>query len=529
MYIAGKEDIYYIDETSEKKYGIPTATLMENAGKNSFLWIKKNISDYRQKYYVVFCAHGNNGGDGAVLARYLASEKINFTVVLLGDVIGKSKEVARSNFLKLVELKPDIIEWDLKDEKTFDKIRECLKKSDIIIDAIFGIGFSGEIFQPFARVVEEINKSCKTVISLDIPSGVPANGGKFNLAVKADYTLTFGFTKFGMIDYPGANFAGKVEVIDIGIPGEILNERKLARLITDEYAKSLYKKRERDSHKGKYGHLLIIGGYGGDFKGGIKAMCGSVVLAGLAAMKVGVGLTTIAVSENVLHSVQALIPEAMTFGWGSNYSVKNIKKLIENNLIRTVLIGNGFSKGRLQSRILEMVLDHPIVNKIVIDADGLNIIVENRKLLDKLVLSTKDIILTPHIGEAARLLRLHPDEVKYNKLEAVKKLVSLTNQNVILKDSVSLISDRSFNIFINNRGSVVLAKGGSGDILAGIVAGLFASGYDSISSLCLGSYILGVAGEMCESEMGEVSPLGRDILQKIPEVIKSISKQELKQ
>ncbi len=238
MQIAMKEDIYFMDEQCEKKFGIPASLLMENAGRNSFLWIKENI---KAKKFLIFCAHGNNGGDGAVLARYLMEGGFDVTVVLLGDVIGKSKDIAKANFIRLKENNAKIIEWDLISREDFTKIKAIINETEVIVDAIFGVGFNGELFSQFAEVVEEINDSGKLVISLDIPSGVIANGGNFKLAVRANYTLTFGFVKYGMIDYPGANFCGEIELIDIGIPEELIRQRKFLRFITEDYIKSLIK------------------------------------------------------------------------------------------------------------------------------------------------------------------------------------------------------------------------------------------------------------------------------------------------
>ncbi len=516
MYLATKEDIYFIDEECEKKYNIPTLELMENAGKNSFVWIKENL-DLRKKF-IVFCGHGNNGGDGAVLARYLIHNGVNTKVVFVGDVIEKTKGIAKENFLRLKEF----YKWDLS-PRGFSEIKGIIENSDYIIDAIFGVGLKGELYQPIIDLIEQINSSGKVIISLDIPSGVLANGGNFKIAVKADYTLTFGLPKFGMIDYPGADFCGKIETIDIGIPQNIIEERKPIILLTDNYVSGLLQKRKRDSHKGKFGHLLIIGGYGGNFKKGIKAMGGSVILSGLAALRSGVGLLTIATHIDNLASIQANIPEAMTFGWKeSNSSLSSIRRLIENNFIKTVLVGNGFFNGKFQEKLIEMILTHPVVDKIVIDADGINNISQNERLMKILKSSGKNIILTPHIGEASRMLGLHPEIVKFNKLDMVKKLNQLTSSVILLKDSVSVISS-SERLFVNNRGSVSLAKGGSGDILAGLVAGFLASGHSAVSSAILGSYVLGVAGEKCENIYGSFSTTGRDVINIIPEVIKYIS------
>ncbi|MGC8771319.1 MAG: NAD(P)H-hydrate dehydratase [Brevinematia bacterium] len=516
MYLATKEDIYFIDEECEKKYNIPTLELMENAGKNSFVWIKENLD--LKKNFLVFCGHGNNGGDGAVLARYLIQNGVNTKVVFVGDVIEKTKGVAKENFLRLKEF----YKWDFS-IKGLLEIKDIIENSDYIIDAIFGVGLKGELYQPIIDLIEQINSSGKVIISLDIPSGVLANGGNFKIAVKANYTLTFGLPKFGMIDYPGADFCGKIESIDIGIPQNIIEERKPIIFLTDNYVSSLLQKRKRDSHKGKFGHLLIVGGYGGNFKKGIKAMGGSVILSGLSALRSGVGLLTIATHIDNLTSIQASIPEAMTFGWKeSNSSLRSIRRLIENNFIKTVLVGNGFFTGKFQEKLIEMILTHPVVDKIVIDADGINNISQNERLMKILKSSGKNIILTPHIGEASRMLDLHPEIVKFNKLDMAKKLNQLTNSVILLKDSVSVISS-SERLFVNNRGSVSLAKGGSGDILAGLVAGFLASGHSAVSSAIIGSYLLGLAGEKCENIYGSFSTTGSDVINIIPEVIKYIS------
>ncbi len=516
MYIATKENIYYIDEKCETDYNISHLELMENAGKNSFIWIKKNLD--LSKKFLVFCGHGNNGGDGAVLARYLIDNGIDIKVVFLGDVIQKSKGVARDNFLKLKKY----YMWDFT-EKGLVEIKEMINQADYIVDAIFGIGLKGELYKPLFDLIKQINSSGKIIISLDIPSGIFANGGKFESAIKADYTLTFGLPKFGMIDYPGVDYCGKIEIIDIGIPKKLIEGVKPIVLLTDEYVSSLLIKRERDNHKGKFGHLLIIGGYGGFFKKGIQAMGGSVVLSGLAALRSGVGLLTIAAHIDSLPLIQANIPEAMTFGWKEKESsIFMIKRLIENNFIRTILIGNGFSTGKFQEKLIEMILTHPIVSKIVIDADGINNISKNKRLRKTLKSSGKDIILTPHIGEASRLLGVYPEIIKFNKLENIKKIYDITKSVILLKDSISVIYDGD-RIFVNNRGSVSLAKGGSGDILSGIIASFLASGHNTISATILGSYVLGLLGEICEEEYGIFSVLGRDIIAKMPDVIKRLS------
>lgn len=519
MYIATKADVYSIDRECEENYNISTEILMENAGKNAFLWVKDHLDDFHKKKFLVFCSHGNNGGDGAVFARYLFKNGIYVTVVFLGDVIGRSKNVARKNFMVLKELGVSIIEWDLKSLNVLEEISREIKNSDVIVDAIFGIGFEGEVSLPYEKLFEAINSSGKLVISLDIPSGVLADGGKFDCAIKADFTLTFGFPKYGMLDYPGAEYCGRIEVIEIGIPEDLKKGKNLMRLLTDEFIKSILIPRKRDTHKGSYGHLLIIGGYGGNFQAGIKAMSGSVVLAGLSALKAGVGLLTIAADERILLAVQSQLPEAMTLGWNNKASsVRRIINFINKNLIRSVLIGNGFYKGSFQKRILEEIIVHPLINKIVIDADGLNILSDDRKIFYKLSTSGKEVILTPHIGEAARLLGINTSDVKNRKLEAIKKLVKLTSATVILKDSVSLIMSKNENLYVNNRGSVALAKGGSGDVLAGLVAGFFTSNYSAIESGCLASYALGVAGEICELESGSFSTLSREVINKIDRV-----------
>ncbi|OPY89380.1 MAG: Bifunctional NAD(P)H-hydrate repair enzyme Nnr [Smithella sp. PtaU1.Bin162] len=252
-------------------------------------------------------------------------------------------------------------------------------------------------------------------------------------------------------------------------------------------------------------------------------MAGAAILSGLAAFRAGTGLLTIAAPESSILAFQSAVPEALTISLGSvnaNDSVKQISSYIQNRKVKSVLIGNGLGTGNTQKAILEYVLESKEIERLVLDADALNILSEDKKLRLKLKNCGKDMILTPHIGEASRILNLEPSEIKQEKINVAKELEKTTGGIVVLKDAVSIISTPDNEIWVNTTGSPVLAKGGSGDVLAGLIAGLFTSGYDALSSAIIGCYLLGKAAEIYEQRFSSESAFAREIISILPEAWK---------
>lgn len=524
MKVPLKNEIYALETLCAKRYGIPKLVLMENAGAALHRFIEAQIGNSTRKKYLVFCGSGNNGGDGAVLARKLSLEAGgggSVTVVLTGKSYDNLPAEAAVNMNILDKMKLPTLRY--KTVKDLGRVRKELEKCDVVIDAIYGIGFREKKDAKMEKLIGLINASGKTVVSVDLPSGVLADGGVYH-PVRADFTVAFAFPKLGTIDYPGREFTGKRFVVPIDLPPDIMNAPDVRmELITPELMKNTLIRRSPDSHKGTYGHLLLIGGNAGS----AQSMAGAVILAGMSSLRSGAGLLTVAAPSKIIPAIQKDLPESMTLTLDDEQerNVKAIREYIARKKIRTVLIGNGFGTGERQKNILMSVFRNRLLKKIVIDADGLNNISENKelgKLLATAARSGKDIVVTPHVKEMSRLTGLSTDEIKKNK-SAVAGSYSKKNRLVTaLKDAVSFLSSAEGNVRINETGSSALAKGGSGDALAGLVAGLMASGYDGFSAASLGCYLLGRAGELYSGKFGPESALTRDVIGLLPDCFREL-------
>lgn len=526
MKIAKRDDIVRIDRLCEENYGLSTSLLMEHAAGAVLEIIKEEVPGWKQKKYLIFCGPGNNGGDGAGLARLLYSEGIAVKAVFVGDVAVKSAGPALANFQMLEKLFVPIRRYP----QELSLIEQEISSSDILIDAVYGVGFHGKISETVSPVISLMNRSGKEIVAVDIPSGVYADGGVSDMTVRATLTISLALPKAGCLDYPGKAFAGRLRICPIGIPDILLTDNAIKQnYVSEEMVHSLYKPRARDSHKGTHGHLLLIGGCVGNLAIGQPIMSGAPILAGMAGLYTGAGLLTAAVPGAIASIVQSALPEAMTLALDTAdtaLSQNGIEALINSKRIHTVLIGNGFGVGDFQKDILLSLLHSPQVQKMVIDADGLNNLASIPNGVKGLSGYGKKIILTPHIGEMTRLTGKDASWIKRNKTEAAVDLALETAAVVVLKDSVSIIADSQGKSWLSDRGSPALAKGGAGDILAGMIAGLSLS-YSLIEASILGCQLLGRAGELCEKKYNTISPIARDILNCIPVILGEIEKNQV--
>jgi len=518
MKLVTKEEMRSIDREATRKYGIPSILLMENAGNAVYHYIKEHIPDYREKRFLIFCGIGNNGGDGAVVARKLFLDDVYVNVVFLKDFSNAGGD-NKTNFdiIKNIGVPFNIV----SSKEEWSRLRLSLRCFEVMIDAIFGIGFHGEIDGHTASVVDFINsaredRTCKSfVISLDIPSGVYADCGISKIAVKADTTITFALPKLSMIDFPARNFVGKRVVAKINIPRELLKNRSIKNnLITKTNIKKIFHGRDRDSHKGNYGHLLVIGGSEG--------LNGAGIIASLSALRAGAGLVTFAVDKESSQFINVSNPEIMLLPLDSEGGLDTIDKFIQKRKINSVLVGNGWGIGAFQKEALSYLFSNPNIEHILIDADGLNNIVNSNSLLSEMKASSKKIVVTPHVKEISRLIGRDTGFVKNFKLDVARDFSSKYNVVTVLKDAMSVIGFPDGQIWVNETGSCALAKGGSGDMLAGIIAGLFTSGYKIETAAILGAFILGRAGEIYENRFSNISAISHDLLSIIPEVFKEI-------
>ena len=449
---------------------------------------------------------GNNGGDGAVLARLLNTSGARVKVVYTGQA-AKAGNEAGINFSIIGKLGIDAA--DMPEINVFET---SLEQADIIVDAIFGVGFHGDADKYSAGIIDSVNKSGKTVLAIDIPSGLQADGKASSHCIKAGYTVTFGLEKLGMADFPGRTLAGRIFIETISIPPALVNDSSIKNnLVAYMDILDIYSPRKRDTNKGSYGHLLLAGGTAG--------MSGAVILAGKAALQ---GRSR---ASHHRGGGRTAWPHTKEFsGSIDTFPSGKISQDIPKRKIRTVLAGNGLGTGDFQKSILENLLSDRRIERLVIDADGLN----NIALYPGLALAMKNSgaekILTPHIGEMARLVNRDNSWVKSNKVDCARQFAYDNKLFLVLKDAVTIIAGPGGDIYISAAGSASLAKGGSGDILAGLIAGLWASGYPALSSCLLGTYLLGRAGEIYEEKWGNESAIARDILKLIPSVFSGISR-----
>ncbi len=509
MKIATREIIREIDRKTINEYGIPSLVLMENAGKASANLILNKYIDCNS--IAIICGGGNNGGDGFVIARHLISADRNVKTYITSPK-SKYNGDAKTNLNSLLKIGGEVIE--LK-EKTLK-----ITKADIQIDAIFGTGLDREVGGFYKKLIKNINSRRKPVVSIDIPSGLDSNTGKpLGIAVKAEATITFIRPKIGMCIHPGVDYVGKLYVADITTPKELESKIK-CELLTFDKCKNLLKPRRKNTHKGTYGHLLVIAGS--------KGKSGAAILTTNAAVKSGVGLVTVAIpkginkaiEKNCIEAMSVSFEETMEGSFGEN-SLSEIIKVL-NDKKSALAIGPGVSTNKETKRLVKQILLKSS-KPIVIDADALNIISEDLSILKKI---KADAILTPHPGEMAKLMNISNKDVQDNRVKIAKEFAIMHKCYLVLKGARSIIATPDGDIFINPTGNPGMATGGSGDVLTGIIGSFLAQKYPTLDAAILGTFIHGFAGDIASEKSGENGITATDILKNIPKAFKEIPDQK---
>ena len=484
--------------------------LMEKAGKGAADNIEK-LCDVFGSQITILCGKGNNAGDGLVVARYLSQAGANVTVIFL---LGKELSPLAEENLDLLE-QLQVYTWD--SEVSEERRLNMLKQSDIIIDAVFGTGFDGELPYECKKFFEAANLTNALKIALDVPSGVNCDTGLADeSSFRADYTYAFAAFKYAHILKAALPFCGKSEIVDIGISENDINSlTDTVTVLTKGLVKECIPKRFEDSNKGDYGRLLNIGGS--------LNMSGAVTLSSLAALRCGAGLLQVALPGRIIPIIASKIPECIYLPMpvSSLGSMSADGLNILNNAMEkasAVLIGCGLSVCDDTQFICEEVIRNSRV-PIVIDADGLNCIAEN---LDVLKEAQAPIIITPHIKEMSRLTGFSTELIKKRRFDIAAKFAENYNVTVVLKDSNTVISTPKRELFVNRNGNSGLAKGGSGDVLAGMIASFLAQGVSTLSAAISGVFIHAEAGDITKKAMTAYSMLPSDVIDSIPFVMKDL-------
>lgn len=486
-----------IDRYTIEEIGIPSLVLMERAALSIVYLMKKKLT--KSDRILCVCGAGNNGGDGVAAARILFSQGYHAAFYMAGiqekwtEETKKQIQVARNVGV------PEYNELDLT------HIR-------VVVDGLFGIGLASDVRKPYDKMIERINewrsqKEDRQIWAVDIPSGLSADSGQvMGCSVQADYTVTFGFKKRGLILYPGRGFSGRCFVEDIGFPVKALKDNPPLGFTYNVQDFEQLPFRKSDSNKGSYGKILIIGGS--------KNMSGASFFAGQAACFTGAGLVRILTEEANRLILQTQLPQAMISVWEEMDDIK-LDELLE--WADSLVIGPGIGTGKDMSVRVENILKK-IQCPVVLDADGLNLLSEHPEWYRYL---PEGAILTPHMGEMARLSGENISVLKADRGAWAQKFALEHRIICVLKDSSTVVSDGE-KVFFNESGNHGMATGGSGDILAGIIGTLSGEGMAPFDAACMGVWLHGCAGDESAEKNSARGMTALEVLEGIRRVFKTI-------
>jgi hydroxyethylthiazole kinase-like uncharacterized protein yjeF len=496
--------------------GVPPDVLMEHAGLAIARKIHSLTGNVAGCDILVLAGPGNNGGDGLVAARHLRDWGARVCVYL---------PVPRKDDKNMQLVKERIIRVVLAvNEKKYADLPKALSTADVVIDAIFGTGklrpISGAI-KDILNCVRDAKQSRPQmkIVAVDLPSGVDSDSGAADAAtLAADLTITLGYPKIGLFYSPGSEFIGELEVVDIGIPSNLKRDFS-TETVTGEWIRTTLPGRPKNAHKGTFGKLLVCAGS--------AQYTGAAYLACMGAMRVGAGLVTLAAAQSLVpilaskltEATYAPLPEAEP-----GYISSKASRIIHEQLADydVLLIGCGLSQNpQVIDFITKVLLEMPpsLKTKIVIDADALNVLAQTKNWWNKL---KHDAILTPHPGEMARLSGLSLKEIARDRLVVAQEHATRWNKTVILKGANTIIASPDGKAKINAACNAGLASAGTGDVLAGTIAGLLAQGLSYADAAACGAYLHSAAADRVRDEMGDMGMIASDLLPALPKVIKNL-------
>jgi NAD(P)H-hydrate epimerase len=493
------------DRRTIEDVGIPSLVLMENAGRQVVAAIETIHPDLLDGQVAILCGRGNNGGDGFVVARTMVQRGVDVSVFLIGQVSDVRGD-ARVNLDILGRLGITVVEiadgqaWELH----LSEVRDC----DLIIDAIFGTGLNAPVQGLIESVVADVNASGIPVVAIDLPSGLSADTpDPIGASIEAGTTVTLAAPKLPLVLPPGENRAGDIVIADIGIPSAIVDDVDGPRveLLTRSGTRELITPRTPDSHKGDYGHVLIVAGSPGK--------TGAAHLAAMGALRSGAGLVTVATPAVCLPIVATMAPEYMTV------ALDTVDALIE--IARDVIaVGPGVGQAPETRAFVKSLVEHA-TTPLVIDADGLNAFADDPDRLTGR--EGRDVIITPHPGEMARLVGMSTDEVQANRLDIARNFAVAHHVYVVLKGHRTLIATPDEKVFINPTGNPGMATGGTGDVLTGMVAACLAQLLDAEAACKLAVYLHGMAGDLADAHAGDLSMIASDLVEHIGAAVQELT------
>lgn len=494
-----------IDRQAISRYGIPGAQLMENAGRCTVDEIIAAFGPYGSA--VIMAGKGNNGGDGYVIARLLGQKGWSVKVIILADRLQITGDAATN----LGKLPGSAISFCPREGQLSAQHRKEILQADVIVDSLLGTGLRSNVSGVYLEAVDLMNASGRPVVAVDIPSGIDGTTGRvLGSAVRAYLTVTFAFAKLGHVLHPGAEHSGRLVVADIGIPPQLMEAASGYDFLDEDTMRPMLHRRDRQAHKGRFGHCLVIAGSTGK--------TGAAALAANSAVRSGSGLVTLAAAESVHSILEIKTTEVMTVplpdsggGFLTNSAFPAIEKLLAGK--DAVAIGPGLDRHPGTYALVRNLVES-VALPLVIDADGLNALAEDMAVLKRK--KSKMVILTPHPGEMSRLTGGTIPDLESIRIPVAQEFARSYGVFLVLKGARTIIASPDGTAAVNGSGNPGMASGGMGDVLTGIIVSLLGQGYTASDACRLGVFLHGFAADMVAEEKGEIGMNASDVLEKLP-------------
>jgi ADP-dependent NAD(P)H-hydrate dehydratase / NAD(P)H-hydrate epimerase len=512
MKLVTAHDMKKIDEMAVKEYSLSIGSLMERAGRAVVREMSQKWAGLSRKKVGVLCGKGHNGGDGLVIARLLKQKKIKVVAV----VVGESEDLApetRKQHQKAKSAKVPLLTALHKND--LKSIQIALEECDLLVDSLLGTGLSRPVEGIYRDLIQMAKSLGKPVTAVDIPSGLSADSGcPLGEVLPADLTVTFGLPKTGFYTSAGSALAGEVKVDAIDFPEKLLEASFVKQEVSDlKLVQKALPRYDENTHKGTRGRLLVVAGATG--------LTGAAALCALGAQRIGTGLVTVACPESLNSILEIKLTEPMTApvpevegGFLSLRASGRILHLATN--VNAVVIGPGIGRHRETGQLIRDLLTKLTV-PMVVDADALYLLGGQLNIFKE---AKASVILTPHPGEAAWLLKTTITEVEQNRVKVAKQIAEGYNVTAVLKGRFTVIANPQGEVRINPTGNRGLATAGTGDVLSGIVGGLLAQRLSPFDAATAGVYLHGLAGEKASRKLGPDGLLAGDLLPLLPRLLR---------
>lgn len=503
-YVATAEEMRALDRITIEEIGLPGAVLMENAGRA----VARVVAEVGDGAIAVVCGAGNNGGDGYVVARCLREQGLSPTVYLAAprDAIAGDAALHLGVYEQVGGLAVSIA-----DAAALGEHREAIAGAEVLVDCVFGTGLGREVEGHYRAVIEAMESCGGTRVAVDIPSGIHADtGAVMGVAVRADHTVTMGFLKLALVTAPGFAHCGQLTVADIGIPCELAQARGVRAAVLEHHdVAAMLPALGPLDHKNMRGHLLVVAGSPGKH--------GAARMTAWAGLRIGAGLVTVATADSDRLGAR---DEIMTAELRADAAgAKRLAELAGG--MKAMAIGPGMATGDGGRALVLAALEHAEA-PLVLDADALNHLGGE---LERVAAARPPVVLTPHPGEAARLLGTSAADIEADRMSAVRRLAEQSAAVVVLKGARTLVCDGATGdgfVTINPTGGPALATAGSGDVLTGMIAGLLAQGLAPHAAARAGVYIHGLAGDLAADGLGPRSVTATEVTEYLPAALATL-------